>query len=173
MAKRVPLLLLVFCLLLCLGQERSSAAPSPATLSAHDFVRLIIPEAQVWASVQVINQLPDGRWEEPNYVSAWVLAPYPGVFYLNRDDLGFRLDKLEPGSRAFLYRDWLMETDPVRLRVLKLEVIDASEEANVWGQVGNGIFAFVASHPAKDPTAPQRLVVWAVANAKTKIKRQR
>jgi len=166
MKKKVLLVILVLSLLF-LGQRVGASVASPTSLvgtrEAGEFKRLEIPEAQAYASIQVLFQLPNGTWEEPNHVSAWELEPYPGAFYLHRDGLGFRLDQLRPGSKAFLYRDWLMETEPLQLRVFKLEVIEALDEFLVWRRVGGSIFAFVTCHPAEDPLAPQRFVVWAVA----------
>lgn len=158
-------------LLFSFGVEGQKADASVAELSsslvgtreAGEFKRLEISGAQVYASVQVISQLSDGSWEQPNHVGAWELKSHPGAFYLHRDGLGFRLDRLKPGSKAFLYRDWLMETKPLQLRVFKLEVIEAGDEALVWGRAGGNIFAFITCHPKGDSSAPQRLVVWAAA----------
>lgn len=163
-------ILLVSLLLPSFGWQETSASVAnpiqPTTVRAADqFKRLKIVEADVYASIQVLSRLPDGTWEEPNHVSAWVLQPHPGVFYMHRDGLGSRLDELRPGSKAFLYEDWLMETEPLQLMVFKLETIEAKNEPLVWERAGGDVFALITCHPEGDLTAPQRLVIWAVAFA--------
>jgi len=125
-----------------------------------EFVRLVVPKAQIFTSIQIISQLPSGSWEEPSHESAWTLEPYPQVYYFHRATLGFRLDQLRTGDIIYLFRDWAMETKPLQLRVEVLQIIDAEEEAEVWGQVGGEVFALLTCHPPEDETASQRLVVW-------------
>ena len=140
----------------------ASAWAPPAATKGSLYRRAVIPAAGVVASIQPLKQHSDGSWPEPNHVNAWVLASYPQAIYMHRGTLGSKFHLLEEGDLLYLYEDWIFEDEPLQLRVFDLEIIPEEEEPTVWGEVEDSdVFALITCHPANDPVAPERLVVWA------------
>ena len=130
-------------------------------VAAEPYRRIVIPATGLSVAVQSLEQTSAG-WEEPNHVTAWFLEPWPQAFYMHRGGPGADLVGLRPGDPVLLHQDWCAEDEPLRLRVTSIQVIAAADEDRlVLDRVGGDLFALITCHPAGDPEAPQRLVVWA------------
>jgi len=109
---------------------------------------------------------PVKPWEEPNGVTAWSLESWPQVIYMplaGRVSPGGWLQGVLLGETIFLHRDWGAEDEPLRLRVLWTQTIDAKdEESVVLARVSERFFALITYPPCGNIT--QRLVVWAAAD---------
>lgn len=150
--KKLALLLVVVALLI--ATAGSAAAGEPCR-------RVVLPTTGLSVAIQPLEQTSTG-WEEPNHVTAWILAPWPQAIFLHRNGPGADLVNLKSGDPIILHWDWGAADAPLRLRVTGVQVIAAEDEERVvLDRVGGGLFALITCHPAGNPEAPQRLVVWA------------
>lgn len=149
--KKLAILLVVIALFLV------TAVPA---MASEPFRRIVIPATGLSVAVQPLR-----LGEDPNHETAWVYDVWPNALFMHRGWTGAELDKLRPGDAILLYDDWCAEGEPLRLWVTRVQddIAAKDEERLVLDRAGGNLFAFITCHPADDPTAPLRLVVWATS----------
>lgn len=138
---------------------------APVGAAGGPYRKVVIPRGFSIA-IQPIRQLPDGSWEEPNGVTAYVLEPWQQAIYMplaGQVSPGGRLQGVRPGDAVLLHCDWGAEDKPLKLVVIAAQIIAAEDEERlVLDRVGGRVFALITYPPCNNVN--QRLVVWAVAD---------